>query len=718
MKKIAKIIPIVIILTISILFLIFINFKEANEYLKFKNYKRETMSIKYDSNNDSLLDNIRNIQSIARKNNVILLKVNVDNKNNNNTNLYLSLENITELKTLLSKNFDINLIDNKMDENSFFSTFDHHDNSQVGIIKDLFGDNLYTYYLMDRMFENNDCLFGNYYILYTDFQDYSNFMNDVKNLIGYDVYSMSLSTNIEEFIAVLLIGSLIFLLIFYFIFQIFDYNNNAKKIGCMKLLGFENKKINKNMIYKNMLIYIITTIIVLLLSVIFVKNITLYHMILLLFINFSIILLTYSVSYLCCKIINKSYKITNILKMQSVSTKISSVSYKLKIVMTILLVCFSAFAFNNASDLYNKLKAYNSSKNLLEYGLFQSYVADQPEIYDYDKQHELYLKIINNMDTVYAQFHDYSQFTQEDFLRTKNAESEGKFYVYDSVDKNYLKKEKIKIYDLNNNEVDVDSIDKVFFLFPKSKKNYIEAFHEFNKDLDDYYLQFNEEYEFSAYLYDDQFLDTYQVDYKSIESPILRVIDNSIKYPSFYDGNGLSFFGERMITGLKTKLIDGDKEKTIETLESYINDSGLTNLLNRQSFITFKDYFNDEIIASQIILLFTVLMIVLILIVYILISFQLLKLYIESQKKKVLVKKLLGFDNNYIFECVYTKNLNNTLIAIVISFIILIIIKQFNISFIILVLLFLILDFLITLLSIKTTKLSTIYLDLKGGYHD
>ena len=718
MKQMTKIISIIILFTISSLTFLFMDFYEASYYLKLKDFQIENMSIKYDGEDNSFSEVINEIQTIAEKHNVILIKSNVDNIKENSIKVYISAKNIDELCELLSKNFKVDILDNEKNDNSFISTFNHENNDQIGIIDDLFEDHFYTYYLMDTMIEKNDGLFGNYSILYTDFQNYSNFMNEINELLGYNTYSTSFSNNVQNYIAILLAGSLIFLLLFYFIFQVYEYYNNSKKIGCMKLLGFDIKRINKNMNHKNIKIYFASLIIMLLLSMLFIKNIKFNHLLILILINLFIILIEHLISYISCKIINKSHKMVNILKMENVTLKISKVSYKFKSIMTVLLICFSVIAFDSVINLYDRFKIYNDSKNLLEYSMFQSYIVDQPEVYDFDKQHSFYLDLVNNFETIYAEFHDYSQYTEEDWKNLKKSENEGTLFIYDSIDKNYLKREKIKIYDLNDNEINPDSINSVYFLFPKSKKELINSFEIFHSEINDYYLQFNSDYIFKAYLYDEQLLDTYQIDYKYIDSPILRVIDDSIKYPSFYDGLGISFFGEGMRTGLKIKLIDGDKEKTIQMLEKYIEKSGLSNLFSRKSFITYKEYFNDEILTFQLALVFISLAITLILIVYILISFQLLKLYIKSQKKSVLVKKMLGFENNNIFENLYKKNMKNTLISIIISLIILIFMKRINISFIFIPTLFLGLDLLITLISIKSTNFSTIHSDLKGGNYD
>lgn len=717
MKKVTKIIPIITILVISVLVLLFLDFNEANSYMNLKGFNMETISIKCDDGSN-LADIVNNVQEIARKNNVILVKTTVDYKKENGVNVYLSLENIDELNKLLNKKFNVKATNNEITKSSFLSTYNQNSDNQIGIINDLFGDHFYTYYLMDVMIENNYSLFGNYSILYDDFQNYSNFMNEVNNLLGYDTYAIGYYNSIDNYILILIVVSLLLMLLFYFVFQVYDYYNSSKKIGCMKLLGHDGFHINKNLCFKNVKINFISFFSILLLSIIFVKNITPYHLLILSCINLFIILLTYFISYLSCNIINKNYKLVNMLKMENITLEMGKISYGFKTIMTIMLICFTVIVFQNVNTLHNQLKVYNESKNTLEYSVLKSYVAGQQESRENDKIHDLYLKIINNMDTFYASFQDYSQYTSQDFERLEQAERVGKSFHFDSIDKNYLKMKKIKVYDINDEEIDIDKINSVYYLLPKSKKSLIDLFKKFHLELDEYYLKYNKNYSLVVYFYNDQKIDTYQVTSKYIESPILRVVNDSITSHSFLDDLGINFFGQGMGTGLKIKLIDGDKEKTMETLFGYIDESGLSNLFSRQSFMTYKDYFNDEILASRIILLVVTMTIVLILTIYILISFQLLKLYIKAQKKTILVKKMLGFDDDNIFENVYRKNSRNTIISIIIALLILIIIKRINISFVFMPVIFLILDFLVTLISIKSTKLTTIYSDLKGGNYD
>lgn len=675
MKKCSTIISIIMIFLISTLTILFMDFYESSFYTRLKGYNVKTMSIDYDSNID-IINITKEIKNISKKYNIILLKYNNDYKNKNATNIYISVDQIDDLETLLSKNFKIKEINAEKDNLSFISTFKHECSKQIGIINDLFIPNLYTYYTMDAMFENRNHLFGDYFILYTDFSCYSNFINEVSELLGYNPSFISFSSNVLSYIAMITIGCLLFLMLFYFIFQVYDYYNNSKKIGCMKLLGFSLNKINKIMLHKNIIICFISLLIVLLLSIIFIKNITFNHLLILILVNLLIIFMTYLISLLSCKLINKKYKTSNILKMQNTTNNISKVSYTFKSIMTIILICFSTIAYDNIKILNNKLKLYNESKNMLDYGVLANYNAFGKNGFDYEKQYKLYLNIVNNFETFYARFIERSKYTENDFKKYIDLEMNAGRLVYDSVDINYLKKEKIKIYDINGNEVSLDTITDVCYLFPKSQKNTIEQFEKNHIELNEYYLQFDNNYTFKAYLYDDQKIDSYVINSKYVNGGVLRVINSTIKYQEYFDGLGISTFGHGMNTGLKIKLVDNDRNKTADILSKYIDELELSDLFTENSFVSYRDYFSDDILTSRLILLFVIVSITITFIVYTLISFQLLKFYIKSRKQKILIKKLLGFRNSDIFKEIYIKNLKNTLISVAISILLLVFIKK------------------------------------------
>ncbi len=711
MKNITKIIPIIMIIIITVLTLIYFDFTEAKNYTNFKDYNINTINIQYNSDNELLKNQIKYIQTVAKENNVILLKENADFTKDNASNIYLSLTN-EQLTEILIKNFDIKITNSN---NNYYATYEKNDINQSGIIKDLFENHYFTYNTIDEMLKNNDNISGNYKILYKDYNDYSSFINEVNNTLGYNTYTGTYETGIENYIIIFMVLIFIFLIIFYFIFQVYEYNNNSKKIACMKILGFDNKTMNKNMMNKKILILIITTIIILL-TIIFIKNITIVHILIILLVNLFIIFSTYLISYLSCIIINRSFKLSNILKNQNTTGNIKNISYKFKALMLIILVVFITITLENTTTLLDKLQNYNNSKKLLDYVILPTYNIEPQAANEYLIQHQFYLDIRNNLNTIYAEFKDYSKYTNEELEMTSNTNP---FFLIDSIDKNYIIKENIKLYNIDNNEININQINNIAYIFPKSKKHLIDDFKKYHQEnLNDYYLKTNENYNLEIYLYDDQLIETYQIEYKYIESPILRIIDDTLNVPIFYHQLGISTFGSGLTTGLKIELIDDDIEKTKQTINEFIKKSDLSSILSRESIMSYKEYFNDEILLSQLIVITLTIGIILVLTVYILITTQLLKMYIKSQNKTILVKKLLGFDNNTIFKYYYNRNLINTVISLIISCIILFIINKFNTIFLFIALIFLILDFLIIYISIKLIKTTNIHIGLKGGNND
>ena len=363
-------------------------------------------------------------------------------------------------------------------------------------------------------------------------------------------------------------------------------------------------------------------------------------------------------------------------------------------IIGISLLSSSIFSLNSS------LKVYNNSKKLLDYGIIKDFNADSQDIFNYDKQSNLYTILYNDkrLSMFYSQFSDYVKPTDdEEAQRIKDWEASGTYFEYASVDRNYLKKENIKIYDLNNNPVNIDDINGVFFLFAKSEKNIISKFEN---------------------LYDDQSFDTYRLDLdiKYVKNPRLRVVDDSIKIPYLESSRGISVFGNSLTTGLKIKI---DNDNTIDYVMEDVNKAGLSDLIGKSNFLTFKEYFNDEIQRAKTIMISVCIGIILVTLVYFIIAMEVFSLYVKSEQQTVIVKYLLGFNKQDIFKPIIKKNLLYTVIAFIISLLILLLLNIFNIIlFIVSVIAFLIIDSLISIIIIKKYKFNKVYIDLKGGEND
>ena len=725
MKFISRIVPIISIVIVTILSIIFIDFNESSKYLQFPGYNKNFMRINYKDDNSINNNTIQKILNSAKNYNIIILKSNVIQNEEKAKNIYISVDNINELETFLSSAFKIKMLKSKnFDETkSYISTYTHKDSNQVGQIYDFLNNDYYNYYKFETLMLTNGNLYGEYIILYKDFQDYDSFMNDVKIIVGSDINSNSSFENSQKYVAILISVSILILMLFYFIFQIYDSYNGSKKIGCMSLLGFSKIKIANKIIGKRMLIYILTSILVVFCSFIFVENMNLKNIILIILINCILILLTYLINYMCVKIILNRYNLYSIIKKQNLALKINNISFKLKALVMILLVVSLNILFQNLNSLNSNLKIYKNSKELLNYGIIDNFKADILELFDYTKHNELYSYIVNDnrLKTFYSEFSKYRENTEDELKLINQWEYEGSYYRYASVDRNYLKKESLVIYDINNNIVNIDDINGVFFLFPKSKINEIEKFKIFyTKYSSRDYIKYNIEHIFQTYLYDDQKLNSYRLNLKIkyVDSPIIRVIDEGIKISYLESPIGISVFGNSLSTGLKIE-IGNDINEILNILEKHIKSAGLENLIDKDNFLSFYDYFNDEIQTERLASTILILILTIILSLYIIISSQVVSLYVKSENKKIIVKALLGFNKNDIFNPIIQKNIKYNIITLILSLIILYIAGIFNLLlFLISVSAFLIIDFVIIFLLIKFYKFSKIYVQLKGENYD
>lgn len=717
-----KIIPIFCILVATVISIVFLDFNQSKDYLVFSGYDRNSVRINYNDGVSVTNETMTRILELAKENNVILAKSNVSSTDSSIRNIYVTEDNVEQIKELINKKFKVDKLNDSSNDLSFISTYNHNNKNQAFIIRDLLNNNKYNFYTFSTLLNEQGNYYGEYLVYYKDNNDFVNFSNNLKLIVGEDITSGLSTNNLQGEIIILLVCAIFVIMIFYFIFEVYDTYYNSKKIGCMKLLGFDKTKIANLMIKDKSKIYILSSVIILILTAIFVKNINIFQFLFLTIIILILLLITYILNLACVSIILKGYNTVSIIKKQNIAIKISKTSARLKFVITVMMIIGISLLSSSIFSLNSSLKVYNNSKKLLDYGIIKDFNADSQDIFNYDKQSNLYTILYNDkrLSMFYSQFSDYVKPTDdEEAQRIKDWEASGTYFEYASVDRNYLKKENIKIYDLNNNPVNIDDINGVFFLFAKSEKNIISKFENFySKDSQNDYAEYNMPLNFQAYLYDDQSFDTYRLDLdiKYVKNPRLRVVDDSIKIPYLESSRGISVFGNSLTTGLKIKI---DNDNTIDYVMEDVNKAGLSDLIGKSNFLTFKEYFNDEIQRAKTVMISVCIGIILVTLVYFIIAMEVFSLYVKSEQQTVIVKYLLGFNKQDIFKPIIKKNLLYTVIAFIISLLILLLLNIFNIIlFIVSVIAFLIIDSLISIIIIKKYKFNKVYIDLKGGEND
>lgn len=724
MKVITKLIPIVTVFVATFLIVFLLDTHQAKKYIQFSSYQQGHVRIEYQEHKHLDTSTIKKILKLAKNHHMLLQKVNYDNDSADIRNIYLSLDTPQELYEFLNKQFSLKEVRNHSHTSqSFISTYHHNNDNQMALIPDFLENHHYNYYLFDQLLVNQENIYGEYIVYYHNNDDFDTFYSELQEIVGKQTNSYLQYQNLQSYIVITIFISIFVLMLFYFIFQIYEVYDRSEYIGCMKLLGYRDSKMSYFLIRNRMVQYIIFCIVLLIFLLLWIKNMTTSDFVFLLFFHIMLLMITYLIHYFCVKMVSHGYQLSNLLKKENIAIKISKISIKLKFVTAILFIVILSVFFQNLWPLYSELIVYKNSKELLRYGTIASLHTDRKELYEYEKHSNLYENIVNNkqLHTFYAEFSSYRKMNEEEQAISLSMEENGTYFRYASVDKNYLDMEKIKIYDMNHNHVDLKQIKGIFFLFPKSEQHKIKAFQNFyEKYSETDYKKYNIKDEFQAYLYENQTLNSYRLDLdnKYVNTPILRVIDESLRISYIESPLGINIFGTSLDTGLKIE-VSNNKKETFQILKQDIQKAGLENLIGMDSFVFYKDYFEREIKLSQTIIYVAIAVFLILLSVYTVISIQVISLYVKSENKKVIIQYLLGFEKEKIFSKVIQKNTIYNVIALVLSGMILIILGSFNLIFyVVSAIIFFIIDMILLFTIIKSYQFSNIYLQLKGGTYD
>ena len=715
MKFITKIIPIMGLIAITLVLIVFIDIKDTKKYNEINSYQKKVFNVEYSENKDSIIDYISVINKYAKEYNCLLVK-------NNNGDIYYSVDTIKELINILENNLDIQLYDVNYENDSFLATYKTNDNKQIGYIKDFLENNKITYHLLDNLLLEKGILHGEYQIYYQNETDFNDFLNAITNIgLPLHLTASSNTANVENLFIIIILVILILISLFYYTFEVYRLYFNAKKIGCMKLLGFSKIKITNYMVKNSFISYLLASLVILLLLIILAKNITVTHLIFILLSYLVILLFTYYVSFTCVRIILNSYQTSGIIKNQNLASKIAKISNKIKFIVTILLIVLISLLFYATNIVFNTMELYSKSKNILGYGVIDG--VNIPVINNLTEKHIKLYQLLYDDDRLEILQVDFSKFFAEDEMMQKMIDEEIKNNVrlyYGDVNKNYLKKENIKVYDANDNLVNIDDIEDFSFIIAKNKKDaMLKLIDEQIQECETGCLN-NPHQNSQIYYYDSQKIDTYRLnlDEKYLDSPTLRVIGRDVfgsTLDDVQDCGVVSMYGHGIDdTGLKIKI--NNLDETNEILEGYLKEVGIYGIVDKGNFISYDDYFNTQIGIANLVSLIVITSLILIGGTYTLISLQVITLYLKSEKQKVIVKKLLGFDKKDIFEKIIKRNIINNLICFVITFMLLILIGKLDYKiFIISIFIFIIIDIILLLLSIKFSNFSKIFEQLKGG---
>ena len=717
MKKVIKVLPMVTILILSILLVIHEDMSMREKYTNFDQYSLTGVHL----DEEVMVDNstaIDKVYEIAKENEIVLIR-NVYNKKTDQNQLYIVSNNLVDF---LSENLQLRKTKNNL-KNGYVATYDSKDELQSYYIVDFLSNDRYVFFDINAMHENGTYQYGDYSVLYENESNLQLFLEQVSSETGIAKEKLLLENwgqiAVHTEIVVLIINiSILFFTLTFLITIIFLLYRQSKKIGCLQLIGFSKIAIMFQIVKEYIYYIIATSIICLLLSSLFLPNISFLLLQKMFVLHMAIILLSIFITYVGLLMIARHTNISNIIKKQSLSKKISNICLLFKTVVICVLLVFIIVVLPDLSMSYELRNNVKGSEITMTYAVFPRFDVDNNAFEDNDNYLKFYQMISGSkIDYIYADFRDYVVNDQESLDNFEEFEKNGNSYRLASVDKNYLKKYDLDIFNESGESVELENIDfqNVFYLLPLSKQQDTKAFclkaKEYNERIN---LQTDE---VIIYYYKNRQFDTYNIsnDVYIVDSPILRVINPNILVSYNQNYLGLDIVGSGMSTAFKIDVSKG-KQETYKELQGYIDDAHLSEVITADHFVSYSDYLSDQTSRLQRINLVFSAGVFIVLFVYIFTVFQTFALYINSHMDEVLVKTILGFKRKTIFESIVWWNIGASLFPVISILSYGLFNEKVNfISIFIICSIFLLIDLFVLLSIVKFIKLTKINEKLKGG---
>lgn len=639
---------------------------EKSKYSNIDGYDYEKITL--NQNEKFKNEDFKQLITIADNYDVILMRQVYDSDNDQKT-FYYSKNNIEETLKLL--NIDYKTSDKNFTTSSFASSYNEKSKWKI---KDLLNNDRVEIRSLSDLFNSDHFIYSEYRVYYKDLTDFDSFIleskkifNDSINILNDDMYGVNLSSNNSLNTLLPIIVSLI-LMLFYLVLEIFNIYNFSKKIGVMKLLGLSYVHIFIRLIKADVIFYGLLTFILLTIYHLFISgvSIALTFQLLILYLLLCMIFLVLSMISLAVIYVNKS--MIDILKNKSIVSQLLKVCSVYKILVTALALIQLMITFNSMASYIEKINTLNTIKEIGNWAFF-AYVGEENNQYDFNDRSNLnqFYKLLgdSDIDYLYEDFSQYDITDPSDIDRTNEAIENGSYIPFATVDYNYLKNNNIKIYDKNNNPIELTKEDHEYFIFPEEFTEYYQSFVDFYKTLytdDEHKDKIATDYDLYTYASDE--IKMYHLDSENsntfqssliLTKPIIRITYDD--FPINYLDNmyGLNLTGTQYTTGLKFK-ITNNKEEVMQSLDKILKKANLDQIFKFSNFATSTDLMSDELASYKNEVITYSLAFFIAISVYFIITVEINYLLLEKRKKETSVKLLLGFkymkafQKNYIFD--------------------------------------------------------------------
>ena len=550
------------------------------------------------------------------------------------------------------KGNDITFI--SMGKEAYISTSVNKDNRQIGQIKDVFDDNRVVVGTMDyylSMFNLNN----NFQVRFKDINDGKLFFNELANQLGVngeDITSIPVHINSTNTLNIMMTGIIIISLFCFTIILFYNTCSNSKRIGVLKLMGYDKSYIFQKLlepIYKTVLI---TTWLELGLMFLIIKNTNITFWIEMLKNVFLLYVVFLALSFISYFIVSR-FTLSEVLKGNYGKTLIEKLNNFLRIIILICCFVFSGILFSNISRAQNFREVIASWIDYQDFAVPVNLNVINPLALTNSDNVEVLKKA---QETLFDQgcFYVYNTHYQTQNLRLngKNildiSESEdievealnpNIDFNLSTININYLNTLGLK--DMHGNDITVDKVsNQRVILLPNSKMDE----NNYEYILKVYMLGYNqipENYELKFIVYDDtqsnKFfsfnMDMNEDGKYNIYSPIFNII--TVENMQNVE------VGDILATDINSRLKIPLNNRTIEEV-----NNELKRIFNQSISMTVGNLsqpFMDQIERINATLKFNTPILILVLIIYVMITVQSVKLYIKNNLKTIGIKKLNGF---------------------------------------------------------------------------
>ena len=722
-KYIKHFLVVVSFLVVTVFFIFSMDLKQKNSYIQYNNTKMKKVSLTYQ---EGITDNtFKSWLTLAQQYDVEIVKSDITFKDNQILNQIYLTGSIEDFLNHQSLNYYTNQ-DNTLKNTA--STFNDFNSVSEFKINDILNNDVYIFQPLSYFFESDYYLFSQYTVFYDNDDNFNSFKLASNQLFQEELDVQDINEQNSSYLEKIFIVVMFLFFIVYIIVEIFNIYYSSKQISTLKMLGFSNFKICLSLFKTDMIIYVITYLISLAISLLLLRGNYMKWFYIEALILFLIIVLYGLLSYLCiCRILSKN-NIIELLKNKGIVKKLLRMNMILEFSLGFIVVLLLSNTLATSQSLLFKNKSLNNIMDIVNYAYFPYIHENNSQISQGKKVlNQLYSKLPStSIHYEYSSFSDFHISEPQDIKRTNQSILSGDYFPYATVDTNYITLNNIKVFDKDHNEVVLDHLTQELFLFPQEYVQYYSAFmkyyqKELNRNEQRQAIQTN----FDLYTYQGETL-LYTIEnngtrvFKSpviFEKPILRVIYSD--YPLNYidDSLGLNIAGTGMTIGLKFDMQTQTKEFFYQMLFPLLQEAKVEQILPLNLLTTIGESIGQEILFLQYQLYLEALISVFALIVYIIVMHQLIQLTIQKNLKKIIVKTYLGISKVRIYKKIYISQLLLLLIPILLALMIGMMSFDIKLNIFIFLIFFLLTIFhCLFYASLNKVKLNHIVAFLKGDF--